>query len=436
MFRVIIIALVLGVAGSLAAQPVMTLEEAIETGLKSNYDILVARNLAEISQRNRGLGTAGFLPTVDATARYSRADNHLETDPPPIDVDTDLDFLNAEIRLGWTIFDGFEMFTGRKRFDELARRGEFQTKNLIETSVLAIARSYLGLVSLEQLLQVARDTRAVSQSRYEREEVRNELGGASSTDLLNAQVSLNNDQATLLEQQLLVKVTREELNILLGRNPEEPLTVNPEITLTELGLTLDDILKLAREHNAALKTFEANKNVADLNVRSARVSFFPRLAAFASYGYTDQTLSAPDDASSSDLETKTTSSTIGLQLSWNLFNGRRDNIVLANARIESNNQSLALNEARHRLTATVRKAHETYSQRMELVTLNEQNVEAARRNLELQSESYRLGAATSLEFRDAQVKLSRAQTALITARFQARMAIIDLDRLMGRIVIE
>ncbi len=436
MLRTSLIAIFLCLAGSLGAQPVLTLEDAITIGLKNNFDIQVAHNAAEIARQNYGLGTAGFLPSLDATARYSQTGNDQSTNPPPEDSDSDIDLLNAQIGLTWTIFDGFEMFTGKKRYNELARLGEYQSRSLIENSVMAISQAYLGLVSREQLLRVAQDTRDVSQSRYEREEVRKELGGASSTDLLNAQVSLNNDQASLLEQQLQVKVTREELNILLGRDPAEPITVDPEITLAEVDMALADILELAHEHNASLKTQEMSKSVADLNVRSARVPLYPRVSAFATYGYTDQSVSSPDDPTGTEYGTETTSSTVGLQLSWNLFNGRRDHIARAKAKIESNNQSLALNEAQHRLTATVRNAYETYLQRLELVTLNEQNIEAASRNLELQQESYRLGGTTSLEFRDAQVNRARAQTALINARYQARIAIIELDRLMGRIVIE
>jgi outer membrane protein TolC len=71
-----------------------------------------------------------------------------------------------------------------------------------------------------------------------------------------------------------------------------------------------------------------------------------------------------------------------------------------------------------------------------VVILEEQNIEAARQNLDLQRERNNLGIANSLEFRDAQVSHARAQTSLITARYQARISRLEVDQLTGVLRIE
>ena len=43
------------------------------------------------------------------------------------------------------------------------------------------------------------------------------------------------------------------------------------------------------------------------------------------------------------------------------------------------------------------------------------------------------GAASSLDFRDAQVNYNRARIALITARYQARVAQLRIEQLTGTI---
>jgi outer membrane protein TolC len=68
---------------------------------------------------------------------------------------------------------------------------------------------------------------------------------------------------------------------------------------------------------------------------------------------------------------------------------------------------------------------------MELIDLEEQNVVAAEKNLQLNQDRYSIGAASSLEFRDAQVNLIRSQSTLIVARFQARITRLELEQLMG-----
>src|ERR1700741_1313367 len=50
------------------AQQVLTLDDAIKTTLKANYDILISQNDAEIAQNNKSLGNAGALPQVNLVA--------------------------------------------------------------------------------------------------------------------------------------------------------------------------------------------------------------------------------------------------------------------------------------------------------------------------------------------------------------------------------
>ena len=117
------------------------------------------------------------------------------------------------------------MFVDRSRYNELAKLGEYEASNTIENTVVAVMQAFFDLVQQEQLIDVARDTLEVSQTRLEREEVRSDLGGASTTDLLNARVNFNNDRTVLLNQELSVEISRKELNILLAQDPAQPVRV-------------------------------------------------------------------------------------------------------------------------------------------------------------------------------------------------------------------
>ncbi|MCK4655792.1 MAG: TolC family protein, partial [candidate division Zixibacteria bacterium] len=72
----------------------------------------------------------------------------------------------------------------------------------------------------------------------------------------------------------------------------------------------------------------------------------------------------------------------------------------------------------------------------DMVALEEENVLAARQNLDLQRERHQLGAASSLEFRDAQASYALAQISLITARYQARISHLELERLIGELKVD
>jgi outer membrane protein TolC len=416
------------------AQSEMTAEDAIKLGLQNNFDIQIARNNVEIAENNKGKGTAGFLPIVDASGNFQYSTSDQETNSPFSFGKSTTDGYGGQILLNWTLFDGFHMFTAKRQFNALAKLGEEQSRNLIETTVVNILRAYFNLVQQEQLQDVAQNALSVSEQRLNKEKVRREVGGSSSTDLLNAQVSFNTDRSQLLSQELNVQVALKDINILLGQQPDRKVSVQKEIPTSILRLSLQEINDLAFERNSALKVVEQNKKVSDLNVSLAKSAFSPRLFLNGTYGYSDRnTASGRFD---SDISTQSTDKSVGLTLSFNLFNGFRHKIDVQNAQLEAKNQELAYQNYKNQLAGLVQETYETFQKRQELVKLEMQNTQAAEQNLQLQQDRYDIGTSSSLEFRDAQVNLTRAQTALITARFQARISFLEIEQLIGRIAIE
>ena len=181
----------------LATRPVisgerpLSFEQVLEIGLKNNYSIRIARNEAQAAQNSSGLGTAAFLPQVNASGNGSLSNTSEQSTSPFSLGNTDVSTISGQIALSWTIFDGFRMFADRARYHELARLGQEKARATIEETVVAIGQAYFNLVQQELLLEVAVETRDVSRIRLEKMQIRRDLGGASSTDYLNAQVAFN-----------------------------------------------------------------------------------------------------------------------------------------------------------------------------------------------------------------------------------------------------
>ncbi len=430
-FKIFLIVIVNVIA--LYAQDELSIEEVIQIGLKNNYNIQIARNNAEIADNNRALGVSGFLPTLDASGSYQQSSSSVETNSPFGFGDTDRETWNGQVQLNWTLFDGFKMFTEHKRYKQLAELGEHQARNTIENTVVAIMRSYFNLVQQEQLLAVAESTLVISQIRLDKAKVRNELGGASSTDLLNAHVSFNSDKASYINQQLNVDIARKELNIILGRDPNELLTVQKKILIVPLTLTYDEILELTKEKNSQLAMARKNLEVAKQNKYNSGSAFLPRLSAVSNYNISDQ---MDDTESRGKINSKSKGLAAGLSLSWNLFNGFQNSVDVQNKKLELKNQKLALLNEENRLTGLVKEKYDTFLKRIELVQLEDENVMAAEQNLKLQQDRYNIGTASSLEFRDAQVNLTSAQNRQISARYQAKISRLEIDQLIGNIEIQ
>jgi len=414
----------------------MTVEDAIRLGLKNNYDILIARNTAAIAQNNIGRGTANFLPALEAgeTFRYDAVNEH--TGSPASFGNYDTRSWTSDISLSWTLFDGFRMFADKRRYEELAKAGSSEARDRVEATVVAIMRSFFNLVQQEQLLDVVCSTRDISRTRLDREEVRSELGGASSTDLLNARVNFNKDQSALLDQELAVTIARKDLNILLARDPLTPLEVKKQISIPPLADSLEALLVMAKQRNSTLLTAQYTRQAAEESLRMARSAFWPRVDLSGSYGYNDRSLFGGDVVPAADRNSHAVNAGVGVVLSFNLFNGNIDSINLQNARIEALNSQLALQNIENRIAGLVQEKQTTFMKRMEKLLLEEQNLDTARSNLERQQERYATGASGSLDFRDAQVNYAQAQVRQIVARFDARVALLEVEQLIGKIAVE
>jgi outer membrane protein len=414
------------------SQNELSVEDAIEIGLRNNFDIIIARKNADISSNNSRLGTSGFLPTLDVSGNYALSKSDQETNSPFSFGNSNTDGWGANVSMNWTLFDGFKMFVDSKRFKELEKLGQFQAQNIIENNVVGILRSYFNLVREELLYDVLLSTVKVSEDRLEKAKVRNELGGSSSTDVLNAQVALNNDKASLLNSELNLEIARKELNIALGREPSEELNVVKKLDVEKDSFDLASLQKKAVERNSSLTVSEQNKLVAQQNLNSSKSFLFPRIALNANYGYSDRTV---DSDTRGAINTKSTDGSATLTMSFNLFNGLRNDIDIQSRLIEVDIQKTLLEKAKLELLGLVQEKFETYNKRLEFIELENQNVQAAEQNLRLQEDRFSTGASSSLEFRDAQVNFSRAQTQLLTAKYQARVAHLEIQQLIGDIKI-
>jgi outer membrane protein TolC len=414
------------------AQQLLRLEDAVSIGLENNHRIVIARNDAEMAQNNTTRGSAGFLPTLDATGNWSLARSEQETNSPFSFGNSDTRTASAQLALNWTLFDGFRMFAENARYRQLAVLGEAQTRNTVEQTVVGIVAAYMRVVQEARLLDALTRVLDISRTRYEKESVRRELGGSAS-DYFNARIAFNTDSSAFLMQELQLRIARQELNLLLGRPVDTDFDVVRDIALPSVPSRAEDALSRARSRNAEVNVMRQNLRVAETAVSSSRSTFFPRVNFFANYGYSDRLTGTSDERFSGDISTQSADASLGLSLSFNLFNGFRNSTDVENAQLERHSAATALQEAEYRLEALIREQIHTLETRLQAAGLAENSLEAATSNLALQVERYETGTVTSLEFRDAQLQFVRAETAHIVALFQARIASLELQRLTGDI---
>ena len=119
---------------SVYAQPLLTLEEAVATVLKNNYDIQLRKNDSAVFALNNSYANAAFLPDFNAATTMLLNNNNtkqtLADGTQKNQSGIRSNNIQASVNMNWTIFDGFKMFATKKAplCAEWRRMSRFQYK--------------------------------------------------------------------------------------------------------------------------------------------------------------------------------------------------------------------------------------------------------------------------------------------------------------------
>ena len=412
-------------------QKVLTIEEAVEIALKNNYDIAIASNELKIDKENATIGNAGFLPRVDATAtnNYNIQNiNQTRTDGNVLAEDNaKSNNIQYGVNLGWTIFDGFNMFSQYEQLKEVENLGESQLKLTILNRVTDVMTLYMDMVQAQQQLKAVDSLIVISQQRLTTAQNRFTIGKAAKLEVLNAEVDLNTDITTQLRQLESYKNTRSRLNELLSRDINSKFIVT-DIVEVDKNLELLTLIDLASKENPEILNQVISKRIAELELKKVKGNYLPTVAVNTGYNFAD---------SESSLGFTSVSYTRGLNYgfsaSLNLFDGFAQKRKSQVAKLQIENAQINIEKQRKNIESSLTAAYETYLTNLQLIDLEKKNEAIAKENLEITLVKYRIGTINTLEFRTAQLNYTNAQVRFAEAQYQAKMSEISLKALAGNL---
>jgi outer membrane protein len=413
------------------AQESLDLEKAIQIGLDKNLQIKIAVenvNLREGDERI-GRGTM-FMPKVDATYLRSFATEDVTqrfvNDPAPREID-DAKTRNENFNIVGIYGFRPEVIITMKRLGELTQISELEAKIAVENTVAGISTAYYRLLLELQRFQVLRETLDLSRARLNIAKAQYELGGAGKRDYLTAEVDYNADSSLLLTQEQFIQNARVNLNELMAIEPNLEYQVKDTILVGEIQ-TLKDLEENAFLENKQLLINQRLNNVAFLQTRELQASRLPVINVNANY---------VNNTSNSDagivIQNQRSGFNYGGNITVNLFNGLTLNRRIQNAKVQQRIQTNSLEQYEIQLKADIARSYNTYANNLRLLEIERKNFEVAKENTDIALERFRLGIASYLEFRDAQVNLLTAKNRLINSIYQIKEQEIELLRLSGKI---
>ncbi|NNK20705.1 MAG: TolC family protein [Flavobacteriaceae bacterium] len=426
-----------------AQEQVLLKDDAVSRALYNNFGIKVAKNQVEIAENNKSILNTGFLPTLtgSAGATYNRDDatiefpgQFLESGEPRPDVElnqAEAQRYDSSLSLNFTLFDGMGRFYNYKSLKEQYQLTELQARETIENTVLQLLSIYFEVARLTENVNVFKKALEVSNDRITRAEYAFEYGQNTKLDILNAQVDVTNDSINLLNAEQQLSNTKRDLNVVLNQNLNESFEVDTVVAFIP-RLQLDDFIAKARENNVALLQTKKNLLINEYDIKISRSGYLPTIGLNGSYGWNLNQSAASAFFPGTNNETYNLN--LGARLTWNLFDGGSTNVRVKNAKIAYENQELLKKQIELEVDRDILNALDIYENRLSIYAIQEQNVITNENNFERSREQFQLGRITSIEFRQAQINLLNAQTNKNLAKYDAKLAEIQLLQLTGQLL--
>ena len=433
MKKIVIAIIACCASGNLMAQQDFTLKSCLEIGLEKNYSLRIVRNEEQVSKNNATLSNAGYLPTLDLSAKYSGNMDNTESTVRTTGETTKTtgvfdQTINAGLNLNWTIFDGFKIQASYERLKELERQGETLTRIAIEDFIAELTAEYYNYIKQQIRLKNFRYAMSLSKERLRIVEERYLVGNFSRLDLQQARVDYNADRAQYMKQQESVNTSLIRLNELMANDDmSQAIAVNDSIIDLNTLLSFDELWQSTLNNNASLLKSEQNKKLASLDMKMVKSRNYPYLKLNAGYGYTLNKYEISNTSRRDNLGLN-----FGLTMGINLFDGNRRREV-KNARIAIEKAELQQADMRQALNADLSNLWQAYQNNIEMLKLERENLIAAVENHEIASERYMLGNLSGIEMREAQKSLLDAEERILNAEYNTKVCEISLLQISGGI---
>lgn len=346
-------------------------------------------------------------------------------------VDNDFTTYQASISAGWLLFDGFEREFSYAAAKYGAKESEAAYLEASRLLLDAVATTYYSATLAREDVRISQADEEFNLRQLEEAKARRRVGTGSLSDVLNFEVRVNSARAQRISAERQYQIALIGLAELMGFPEYTPVQGTevealPEEIADEAGG--DDVgalvtLALAKRPDLQQTQHAASRTEAAMKAR--RGPFFPEVSVSASRSASETERWFGED----DLST-----TVGLNVSYELFTGGRNRAHYVEAKAVRDEASRDLASLENSVVADVRQGVESLRAAREQLWLQRANAAFVRRNRELVEKEYAAGQASLVRLNEAQRDLVAAEANLALARVGLLQSQHDLKTATGEVL--
>lgn len=419
--------IMLGTSGFAQQTTRITLQQAIQTAVEKNTDLLKAKNNLESTELEYMRAWGRFLPTLSGSASFNYSEGAQFVAPTIPVVET----TNRSYRYGLSsnlnLFNGGNDWYNFQQQTATRENARLSFERTIQNTILSVSSRYLDALQKQELLKNASENLKYQQEQLKKITEMTRLGSRPMVDLYSQQYLTANAELEVINAQKALDLSKAELLSLLALDPmgeyviETPelaniSTVTAPSTLESLPVLLSSALSNRPDYAAA----KAAVRVREAAVNQAWGSYSPTLDASWSWGAnaSDGSNSGPLSPTIPDQLTKNRSWSFGLTLSVPIFTRFSSYIAVEQSSVQLRNANLDVEALERNINIGVKTAYLDFISYKKRLEASEVQFKAASLLRETAQERYNVGAGSFIELTSAIRDFVNASSALTQAKYQ------------------
>jgi outer membrane protein TolC len=324
------------------------------------------------------------------------------------------------------LFNGYRVQATKNRLESLER----QNKSLLESQLLntisTVMQQYYNVVRQQAFLKTIQKSIETSKQRLDIVETRQKIGVANEADFLQSNLDLNALIQAEQNQLLIIDQAKADLLNTIVMPNTNSVIINDSIKVDD-QLVLSAVEAKIKEH-PLLQSAQQLVNVNQFLEKETKTLTYPTLRATTGYNYNSN-----KSAAGFILLNESYGPFLGLNLSIPIYTGGVNKRAIKNAEINTKTAKIQLQNTEQDLTTELFKTYQSYKNSLKQTPIEIQNFEMSQSLLDLVMQKYKLGQATMVDVKQAQQSFETAGFRLVSLRFNAKIAEIELKRLSNQL---
>lgn len=402
----------------------LSIEECIEIALRNSPLILVAEGSVKKNELDVRDARANFLPEVDLSGGY-----YIDKDYNTFEWNRDHYDLNLSASI--QPFSSGKIYLDIERTNanlNSAKEGYRLTRMDL---IMEVISRYYNLIKASQMLELRVSTLEQKEYQLEFSRAQFELGMVPRADTLKARAAFEGARVDLHETDGEYLIKKTELNEIMGLDLDSSISVK-EVELKKLDVpAFDSVLTVAYENRPDIKQQKSSITASKYNMMIAWINRLPTLTLRGGYSLNAERFAFEDlPVNRANLDDNSEWS-VGLSLSFPVFDGGVSSRAIRRANIDLNNARLEYQNLQREVELEVKSAHINLENASKKIELTGRQVASAEESYEAALGMYKNGLAPITEVIDAEVALTEGRVNFIGSKYDFLEARALLKRAIG-----